>query len=86
MNAAQQFLNTFPALFQETVTAPPWFINFLYRLILAWGVFCHCVLNEWCLLKIFANEDTRRGTSPGALGYRDLFLAMCHLHFSSQLH
>lgn len=34
----------------------------------------------------FANEDARRGTSPGALGYRDLFLAMCHLHFSSQLH
>lgn len=32
VHAAQQFLNTFPTLFQETVTAPPWFINFLYRL------------------------------------------------------
>lgn len=85
--AAQQFLNTFPALFQETVTAPPWFINFLCRLTyFSVGSVLSLHVKWVMLLRIFTNEDTRHGTSPGALGYGDLFLAMCHLHFSSQLH
>jgi len=38
------------------------------------------------LLNIFVIEDTKHRTPTGAFGHRDLFLAMCHLHFSSQLH